>query len=67
MLRPNAIKARLAADEEVFGLFCSIADPTVVELIGCAGFDFVILDSASTRSWIRRSSSISSAQPRRSS
>ncbi len=48
MLRPNAIKARLAADEEVFGLFCSIADPTVVELIGCAGFDFVILDSEHT-------------------
>jgi hypothetical protein len=46
MLRPNAIKAKLAAGDEVLGLFCSIADPTLVELIGCA--DFVILDSEHT-------------------
>lgn len=48
MLRPNAIKAKLAGGDEVFGLFCSIADPTVVELIGCAGYDFVILDTEHT-------------------
>jgi len=48
MLRPNATKAKLASGEEVFGLFCSIPDPTLVELIGCAGYDFVILDSEHT-------------------
>jgi len=48
MLRPNAIKAKLARGNEVFGLFCSIPDPTLVELIGCAGYDFVILDSEHT-------------------
>jgi 4-hydroxy-2-oxoheptanedioate aldolase len=48
MLRPNAIKARLTGGDDVFGLFCSIPDPTLVELIGCAGYDFVILDSEHT-------------------
>ncbi|MFJ9587406.1 HpcH/HpaI aldolase family protein [Streptomyces acidicola] len=45
MLRPNAVKAKLAAGTSVYGLFCSIPDPTLVEMIGCAGYDFVILDS----------------------
>jgi len=44
MMRSNAVRARLAGGEEVHGLFCSIPDPTLVELIGCAGYDFVILD-----------------------
>jgi 4-hydroxy-2-oxoheptanedioate aldolase len=44
MLRPNAVKARLARGEEVHGLFSSIPDATLVEMIGCAGYDFVILD-----------------------
>lgn len=45
LLRPNAVKAKLAAGTPVYGLFCSIPDPTLVEMIGCAGYDFVILDS----------------------
>ncbi|NBE55458.1 HpcH/HpaI aldolase family protein [Streptomyces boluensis] len=45
MLRPNAVKAKLAAGEEVDGLFCSIPEPSVVEMIGCAGYDFAILDT----------------------
>ncbi|MDQ3989920.1 MAG: siderophore biosynthesis protein SbnG, partial [Actinomycetota bacterium] len=45
MLRPNAVRAKLSGGEEVFGLFCSIPSPVLVEMIGCAGYDFVILDT----------------------
>jgi len=48
MLKPNAVKAKLAQGEEVFGLFCSIPAAPLVEMIGCAGYDFVILDSEHT-------------------
>lgn len=48
MLRPNAVKARLRAGAEVHGLFCAIPAPALVEMIGCAGYDFVILDSEHT-------------------
>lgn len=45
MLRPNAVQAKLSSGEEVYGLFCSIPSPVLVEMIGCAGYDFVILDT----------------------
>ncbi|MBB5158097.1 HpcH/HpaI aldolase family protein [Saccharopolyspora phatthalungensis] len=48
MLRPNTVKARLARGGESYGLFCSIPSPTLVEMIGCAGYDFVILDTEHT-------------------
>ncbi|MFC7342841.1 HpcH/HpaI aldolase family protein [Saccharopolyspora griseoalba] len=48
MLKPNAVKAKLGAGEEVHGLFCSIPSPALVEMIGCAGYDFAILDSEHT-------------------
>ncbi|MFD2371609.1 HpcH/HpaI aldolase/citrate lyase family protein [Brevibacillus sp. GCM10020057] len=44
MLQENALKRKLRAGETVFGLFCSIPAPIVVEMIGCAEFDFVIID-----------------------
>ncbi|GAU69011.1 aldolase [Streptomyces sp. NBRC 110611] len=48
MLRPNAVKRKLAEGEEVHGLFCSVPSATLVEMIGCAGYDFVILDTEHT-------------------
>ncbi|GAA0530564.1 siderophore biosynthesis protein SbnG [Saccharopolyspora subtropica] len=45
MLRRNAVRDALADGGEVYGLFCSIPAPTLVEMIGCAGYDFVILDT----------------------
>ena len=45
MLRPNAVRTKLRGGEEVYGLFCSIPSPVLVEMIGCAGYDFVILDT----------------------
>jgi 4-hydroxy-2-oxoheptanedioate aldolase len=44
MLQSNRLRARLAAGERVYGLINSIAAPLLVEMIGYAGFDFVILD-----------------------
>ncbi|MDQ8703873.1 aldolase/citrate lyase family protein [Streptomyces sp. LHD-70] len=48
MLRPNEVKRRIAAGEEVHGLFSVLPDPAVVEMIGAAGYDFVILDTEHT-------------------
>lgn len=45
MLRPNVVRARLAAGAEVHGLFCAIPSPQLVEMIGCAGYDLVVLDT----------------------
>ncbi len=45
MPQPNRLKQALRAEQPVFGLFCSTPVPIVVEMIGCAGFDFVIIDT----------------------
>lgn len=43
---PNfRIRERLDAGKPVFGTFLKINSPAVVELIGLAGFDFVIIDA----------------------
>jgi len=44
MLRPNKLKASLRQGTPVFGLLNSIPSPLIVEMIGYAGYDFVILD-----------------------
>lgn len=44
MLQSNELKAALAAGREVFGLINSLPLPLMTEMIGHAGFDFVILD-----------------------
>ncbi|MCZ1011140.1 HpcH/HpaI aldolase family protein [Streptomyces lydicus] len=48
MLRANEVRRRLAAGEEAYGLFSTLPEPTMVEMIGCAGYDFVILDTEHT-------------------
>ncbi|MFI7638154.1 HpcH/HpaI aldolase/citrate lyase family protein [Nonomuraea sp. NPDC049400] len=48
MLKANEVKRKLRDGQEVYGLFCSIPAPALVEMIGCAGYDFVILDSEHT-------------------
>lgn len=44
MLKANKLKAKLQAKTPVFGLLSSIPSPLMVEMIGYAGYDFVILD-----------------------
>lgn len=45
MLRKNRLKEKVRNKEEAFGLFCSIPSPIIVEMIGCADYDFVIIDT----------------------
>jgi 2-keto-3-deoxy-L-rhamnonate aldolase RhmA len=45
MLKENRLRVKLAQGQQVYGLFCSIPSPIVVEMIGCAGYDFVIIDT----------------------
>lgn len=40
----NNLKSRLLNGETVYGPFCKLQDPSVVEIAALAGFDFVILD-----------------------
>lgn len=44
MLQSNRLKAALKEGRTVFGLLNSIPAPLLVEMIGYAGYDFVILD-----------------------
>ncbi|MGN7453569.1 HpcH/HpaI aldolase family protein [Paenibacillus pasadenensis] len=43
-MRPNRLKAKLREGQQACGLFVSIPHPIVVELIGRADYDFVIID-----------------------
>lgn len=44
MLQQNRLKQRLIDGEASYGLLCSLPLPLMVEMIGYAGYDFVILD-----------------------
>lgn len=44
MFRTNQTKAKLLAGKLVFGMIHSLAHPAVAELIGLAGYDFVMID-----------------------
>lgn len=48
MARARSLKQALREQQLVFGLFCSTPHPQVIELIGAAGFDFVIIDTEHT-------------------
>jgi 4-hydroxy-2-oxoheptanedioate aldolase len=45
MIRPNRLKAMLARGENAVGTFVKTTDPAVVEALGLAGLDFVVLDN----------------------
>lgn len=45
MLQTNKLKTMLNAGERAFGLLNSMPSPLMVEMIGRAGYDFVILDT----------------------
>jgi 4-hydroxy-2-oxoheptanedioate aldolase len=40
----NALKQRLQSEQFIVGTFLEIVSPAVVELLGLAGFDFVVID-----------------------
>ncbi len=43
-MRHNAMKAKLAAGEPAFGCSIMIPSPQIVEMVGHAGFDWVLID-----------------------
>ena len=45
MIRPNRVKAMLKRGEVALGTFVRTTSPPVVEVLGLAGFDFVIIDN----------------------
>jgi len=44
-VRKNTTKNKLQKGESVYGLFCTISAPAIVEMAGLLGFDFVIIDA----------------------
>lgn len=43
-LKPNAFKHALAAGKTQIGLWCSLASPISAEILGDAGFDWILID-----------------------
>jgi 4-hydroxy-2-oxoheptanedioate aldolase len=43
-LQKNKLKEKIRKNEAVFGSFCFTGDPGIVEIMGHAGFDFVLID-----------------------
>lgn len=44
MFKPNQLKKRLAAGERLFGTWIASGSATNVEILGLAGFDFLLID-----------------------
>jgi 2-dehydro-3-deoxyglucarate aldolase len=42
---PNAFRRRLLAGETLIGCWCSLANPITTEVLGVAGFDWLLLDA----------------------
>ncbi len=48
-MRPNALKAALRAGKPQLGTFAKLTDPASIEILGFAGFDFIIVDREHTQ------------------
>lgn len=44
MFKPNELKRRLAAGDQLFGAWIASGNATIVEIMGNAGFDFLLID-----------------------
>ena len=45
MIRENKVKQKLKNGEAVIGTFVKTIDPSVVEILGCTGMEFFVIDS----------------------
>ena len=43
-LAENTLKRDMVAQKPRIGLWCTLASPTVAELLGGSGYDFLVLD-----------------------
>ena len=41
---PNSFRADLRAGKRLIGCWCSLANPITTEVLGVAGFDWILLD-----------------------
>jgi 2-dehydro-3-deoxyglucarate aldolase len=41
---PNTFKQSLLSGKRLIGCWCSLASPVVTEVLGVAGFDWILLD-----------------------
>ena len=48
-MKPNRMKAKLRAGEPALGCSVMFQSPQIVELLGHAGFDWVLLDWSTAR------------------
>ena len=44
MYRPNSLKARLEAGDNIYGAWIGSGSPANAEILGHVGFDFVVVD-----------------------
>ena len=44
-MRKNTLKQQLQAGRAAFGVMCTFPSPQVVEMLGCLGFDWILLDN----------------------
>ena len=45
MVRENPVKQKLKNGEAVIGTFVKTTDPSVIEILGCTGMEFFVIDS----------------------
>ena len=45
MVRENKVKQKLKNGEAVIGTFVKTVDPSVIEILGCSGMEFFVIDS----------------------
>ena len=45
IMRENTLKQQLYAGKAAFGVMCTFPSPTVVEMLGHLGFDWILLDN----------------------
>ena len=48
MIRPNPLLPKLRAGEPCIGTFAKLTDPAATEVLGLAGFDFIVIDNEHT-------------------
>ena len=60
-VRTNRMKQKLRAGESVFGGLLRTPEPTLVEVLGYAGYDYVVLDAEHGAHSSSRASCTSSA------
>lgn len=44
MFQTNRIRERIAAGDQLYGCWLGLGSPALAELLGCAGYDFLIVD-----------------------